>query len=226
SVDMAAVNRRVLELAQRQSQDIRARLEREGIRVVDGTGRLAGHLGSTGTRPVHVTTADGEEIELVAEIVLVATGATPRILPDAQPDGERILTWVQMYNLTELPEHLVVVGSGVTGAEFASAYNGLGVPVTLVSSRDRVLPGEDEDAAELIETVFRRRGMTVLSRSRAQAVRRTDDGVAVELTDGRVVQASHCLVAVGGVPNTDGLGLHEAGVELTESGHILVDRVS
>ena len=158
--------------------------------------------------------------------LLLATGATPRILPDAQPDGERILTWVQMYNLTELPEHLVVVGSGVTGAEFASAYNGLDVPVSLVSSRDHVLPGEDEDAAELIETVFRRRGMTVLSRSRAAAVRRTDDGVAVELTDGRVVQASHCLVAVGGVPNTEGLGLDEAGVELTESGHVLVDRVS
>lgn len=226
SVDMAAVNRRVLDLAHRQSQDIRARLEREGIRVLDGTGRLAGHLGSTGTRPVHVTTADGEEIELVAEIVLIATGATPRVLPDAQPDGERILTWAQMYNLTELPEHLVVVGSGVTGAEFAGAYNGLGVPVTLVSSRDRVLPGEDEDAAELIEDVFRSRGMTVLSRSRAAAVRRTGDGVEVELTDGRVVSASHCLVAVGGVPSTGGLGLEEAGVVLRDSGHIQVDRVS
>ncbi len=225
SVDMAAVNRRVLDLAGRQSHDIRARLEREGIRVVDGTGRLAGDLRSDGTRPVHVTTDDGEE-ELVAEIVLLATGAHPRVLPDAQPDGERILTWAQMYNLTELPEHLVVVGSGVTGAEFASAYNGLGVPVTLVSSRDRVLPGEDEDAAELIETVFRRRGMTVLSRSRAAAVHRTDTGVAVTLTDGRVIPASHCLLAVGGVPNTDGLGLEDVGVAVTERGHIRVDRVS
>src|SRR5699024_1895391 len=116
-------------------------------------------------------------------------GATPRVLPDAQPDGERILTWAQMYNLTELPEHLVVVGSGVTGAEFASAYNGLDVPVSLVSSRDHVLPGEDEDAAELIETVFRRRGMNVLSRSRAAAVRRTGEGVEVELTDGRTISA-------------------------------------
>ncbi len=226
TVDMAAVNRRVMELAALQSRDIRARLEREGIRIVDGTGRIAGDLRSDGTRPVHVTTPDGGEEELVAEIVLVATGAHPRVLPDAQPDGDRILTWAQMYNLTELPEHLVVVGSGVTGAEFASAYNGLGVPVTLVSSRDRVLPGEDEDAAELIETVFRRRGMNVLSRTRAAAVRRTEDGVEVELTDGRVVPASHCLLAVGGVPNTEGLGLEEAGVALTEGGHVRVDRVS
>ena len=225
SVDMAAVNRRVLDLAARQSRDIRGRLEREGIRVVDGVGRLVGDLRGDGTRLVRATTADGEE-DLVAEIVLVATGAHPRELPDALPDGERILTWVQMYNLTELPEHLVVVGSGVTGAEFASAYNGLGVPVTLVSSRDRVLPGEDEDAAELIETVFRRRGMNVLSRSRAAAVRRVGEGVEVELTDGRVIPASHCLIAVGGVPNTAGVGLEDVGVELTEQGHVRVDRVS
>ena len=79
--------------------------------------------------------------------MLVATGAHPRVLPDAQPDGERILTWEQLYTLAELPEHLIVVGSGVTGAEFASAYTALGSEVTLVSSRDRVLPGEDADAA-------------------------------------------------------------------------------
>ena len=85
----------------------------------------------------------------------------------AQPDGERILTWEQVYDLTELPERLVVVGSGVTGAEFASAYNALGSEVVLVSSRERVLPGEDPDAAQVLEDVFRRRGMQVLGRSRA-----------------------------------------------------------
>ena len=225
TVDLAVVNRRVLELARRQSQDIRTRLEREGVQIIDGTGRLGDQIRPDGTRDVIATTTDGEQ-RLTADIVLVATGATPRILPDARPDGERIFTWAQMYNLTELPEHLVVVGSGVTGAEFASAYNGLDVPVTLISSREHVLPGEDEDAAELIETVFRRRGMTVLSRSRAQSVRREGEGVVVELTDGRTVHASHCLVAVGGVPNTDGLGLAEAGVVVADSGHIQVDRVS
>ena len=225
TVDMAVVNARVLDLARRQSHDIRVRLEREGITVLDGRGRLAGEIRQDGTRLVHVEGAAGTT-ELVADIVLLAPGATPRVLPDARPDGERILTWTQMYGLDSPPEHLVVVGSGVTGAEFAGAYNGLGVRVTLVSSRDRVLPGEDEDAAELIETVFRRRGMTVLSRSRAAAVRRTDDGVVVELTDGREVEASHCLVAVGGVPSTEGLGLAEAGVAVTDSGHIQVDRVS
>jgi pyruvate/2-oxoglutarate dehydrogenase complex dihydrolipoamide dehydrogenase (E3) component len=157
---------------------------------------------------------------------LLATGSSPRQMPTARPDGERILTWQQIYDLPALPEHLVVVGSGVTGAELAHGYLGLGSRVTLVSSRDRVLPGEDADAAAVIEEVFRRRGMDVLSRSRASAVRREGDGVLVSLEDGRVVEGSHCLLAVGSVPNTSGLGLPEAGVELTPTGHIEVDRVS
>ncbi len=226
SVDLGIVNERVVRLARHQSRDIATRLEREGITVIDGTGRLGGKISDQGTREVLVTTADDGEFSVTADIILVATGASPRVLPGSEPDGERILTWAQMYNLTTMPEHLVVVGSGVTGAEFAGAYNALGAPVTLVSSRDRVLPGEDEDAAELIEGVFLQRGMTVLSRSRAQAVRRVGDRVEVELTDGRVIEASHCLLAVGAVPNTADLGLAEAGVAVSESGHIQVDRVS
>ena len=90
----------------------------------------------------------------------IATGAAPRTLDTAEPDGERILTWEQVYDLTEVPTELIVVGSGVTGAEFASAYNALGVEVVLVSSRDRVLPGEDADAATVLEDVLKRRAET------------------------------------------------------------------
>src|SRR5699024_6081634 len=117
-------------------------------------------------------------------------------------------------------------GSGVTGAEFASAYNALGSEVTLVSSREQVLPGEDADAARVIENVFKRNGMRVLSKSRASSVERTEDGVLVTLTDGRTVTGSHCLMAVGSVPNTQGIGLEDAGVQLVPSGHIRVNRVA
>jgi len=158
--------------------------------------------------------------------VLLATGAHPRVSLDAQPDGERILTWEQVYGLESLPEHLIVVGSGVTGAEFASAYTGLGARVTLVSSRERVLPGEDADAAKLIEDVFTRRGMTVMGQSRMASVKRSGDGVVVTLTDGRTVDGSHCLLALGSIPNTEGLGLEEAGVQLGEGGFVQVDKVS
>lgn len=223
-VDLQRIHERILDLAQRQSDDIRGRLDAEGVQIVDGTGRLG--PSREGVRTVEVEGSDGTIQEYLAEIVLLCVGTHPRTLPDAEPDGERILAWNQVYNLTELPEHLIVVGSGVTGAEFAGAYNVLGSKVTLVSSRDQVLPGEDSEAAQLIESVFTRRGMTILSGSRAQAARRTENGVIVTLTDGREIEGSHCLIAVGSIPNTQGIGLEEAGVALTPSGHVQVDRVS
>ena len=219
TVDLARVNARVKQLARDQSDDIGRRLEKEGVRVIQGRGRLDGPDG------VLVTTADGEE-RLAADAVLLATGAAPRTTPEARPDGERILTWEQVYDLTELPEHLIVVGSGVTGAEFASAYLALGVEVTLVSSRDRVLPGEDADAATVLEEVLTRRGMHVLGRSRMASVARDGDTVTVTLTDGRTVQGSHCILAVGSVPNTAGLGLDSAGIDTDDRGFVVVDRVS
>ena len=220
TVDLAAANRRILDLAEAQSSDIAARLTGDGVRIVRGTGTL---IGAGAVRAVGV---DDTVEDLEADVVLLATGSTPRTVPTAQPDGERILTWQQIYSLTELPEHLVVVGSGVTGAELAHAYVGLGARVTLVSSRDRVLPGEDADAATVIEDVFRRDGMEVLGRSRMASVERTDDGVCVTLTDGRTVMGSHALLAVGSVAQTSGIGLVENGIALTESGHIDVDGVS
>ncbi|WP_328340204.1 NAD(P)H-quinone dehydrogenase [Micromonospora sp. NBC_00421] len=226
TVDARAVHERVKRLALAQSADIHTKLLKAGVTFVAGTARLGedtlGH-----THRVVVTPADGgEEYSIAASTVLVATGATPRQLPTALPDGERILTWRQVYDLPELPAHLIVVGSGVTGAEFASAYQAMGVEVTLVSSRDRVMPHEDADAAMAIEQVFRSRGMSILNNSRADEVRRTDDGVEVVLSDGRVVSGSHALIAVGSIPNTAGLGLAEYGVELAKGGYVTVDRVS
>jgi dihydrolipoamide dehydrogenase len=220
SADLARVNARVKRLAAAQSTDIAARLTREGVRVLRGTGRLAG------PSRVVAALADGGEETLDADAILVSTGAHPRELPDALPDGERILTWTQLYDLDQLPQRLIVVGSGVTGAEFASAYTALGADVVLVSSRERVLPGEDADAAQVLEDVFARRGMTVLAKSRAQSVKRVGDGVLVALEGGRTVEGSHCLVAVGSIPNTVDLGLAEAGIGLDKGGFIEVDRVS
>jgi NAD(P)H dehydrogenase (quinone) len=220
-VDLAVVNSRVKTLAAAQSEDIATRLAKDGVEVVAGTGRL------DGTDRVVVDLPGGARGPVFdADAVLVATGARPRVLPDAEPDGERILTWEQVYDLGELPAELVVVGSGVTGAEFANAYQALGSHVTLVSSRDRVLPGEDADAASVLEDVFRRRHMTVLNKSRAAAVKRVGGGVVVQLTDGRTVAGTHCLMAVGSVPNTAGIGLEDAGVRLDKGGFIEVDRVS
>ena len=213
------VNARVKALALAQSADIARRLVKEGVQLVAGTACLKGpHV-------VKVSSSAGERSEVEADVVLLATGARPRVVEGAEPDGERVLDWRQLYDLPSLPEHLVVIGSGVTGAEFANAYLAVGSQVTLVSSRERVLPGEDGDAAELLETVFNRRGMNV-RRGRAARVERSADGVVVHLTDGSTVEGSHALMTVGSVPNTPGMGLEEAGVALTEAGFVQVDRVS
>jgi NAD(P)H dehydrogenase (quinone) len=215
TVNAARLYQRITGLARAQSADITARLAAEGIKVIRAKGSLTG--------PGRVRADDAE---IRADAVLIATGALPRVLPGAPPDGERILTWRQLYDLTELPRDLIVIGSGVTGAEFAGAYQALGSRVTLVSSRDRVLPHEDEDAANMIEDVFRRRGMTVLGRSRARSVARDRDGVTVTLDDGRTLTGSHCLLTVGMIPRTEGCGLDEAGVKVDAHGFIQVDRVS
>ncbi len=225
SVDAAVVHTRVKRLARAQSADIHAKLVKAGVHVVAGRARL-GADGPGHTHHVEITPVDGAGSAIDASTVLIATGATPRLLPDARPDGERILTWRQVYDLPALPDHLIVIGSGVTGAEFASAYLAMGTAVTLVSSRDRVMPHEDADAAMAIERVFRSRGMTILNNSRAAAVRRTADGVVVALADGRTVEGSHALMAVGSVPNTADLGLGEYGVEVAPGGYVTVDRVS
>ncbi len=220
-INAPAVHGRVKGLALAQSADVRSKLAQAGVEVVIGTARLEN--GQVAGRQHRVRI--GDRI-IDADVVLVATGANPRIIPGAEPDGERVLTWRDVYDLPELPTHLIVVGSGVTGAEFASAYLAMGVQVTLVSSRDRVMPHEDSDAANLIEQVFTRRGMTILKNARAQGVKRTGDGVVVELADGRTVEGSHALMTVGSVPNTADLGLEEVGVALGQGGFATADRVS
>ena len=214
-IDMALVNGRVKRLAAAQSQDIEQSLRTAGVTLIRGRARLVAR---------NRVSVNGDEID--ADVILLATGARPRIVSGAEPDGERILTWEQIYDLPELPSKLIVVGSGVTGAELASAYNALGSEVVLVSSRDRVLPGEDADAASVLEDVFRRRGMQVLSNARADSVTRTDDGVRVVLQSGEVLEGSHALMAVGSVPNSGDLGLEEVGVRCDPAGFIATDRVS
>jgi dihydrolipoamide dehydrogenase len=220
-IDLAQVNRRLLDLAEESSSDMLETLIKEGVRVINGSGKLDGN------HHVIASPSDGGKPErLEAKTIIIAVGAHPRQLPDAKPDGDRILTWTQLYNLNELPEHMIVVGSGVTGAEFASAYRGLGSEVSLISSRDQVLPGNDQDAANLIEGVFRGNGINIHSNTRADKVVNTGSGVEVTLADGSVITGSHCLMAVGAIPNTEGLGLEEAGVVLTESGHVQVNKVA
>ncbi len=226
-ISLPQINNRVKTLARSQSADIGSQLLAQKVTVLAGRAELTDDVAGMAHHRVRVHAADGQSTVLDADVVLIATGARPRVLPGAEPDGERILNWRQLYDLTDLPEHLVIVGSGVTGAEFCNAYTELGVTVTVVASRDQILPHEDSDAAAVLEEVFAERGVTLVKNARAESVLRTPaGGVRVTMADGRVVEGSHALMTVGSVPNTIGLGLERAGIELSAGGYVPVDRVS
>jgi dihydrolipoamide dehydrogenase len=229
-VDMASVVDRVATLARNQSRDIERKTRAAGVEVVEGVARL------TGPQSVAVTPHQGAPYELDGDMILVATGSNPRILPFFEPDGERVFTSRELFSLRELPERLIVVGSGATGAEYAHAFARFGSEVHLVSSREQVLPSEDPDAAKVIEDSFERWGMVIHRERRAVDVEVTEAGVRVrtevskdgEAVEGgrEVIEGSHVLFCVGQVPASDGLGLREAGVEVEEWGAIPVDGVS
>lgn len=225
-ISLPRINERVKTLAAAQSADIAERLRNEGVRLIAGRGELVDDMPGMAAHTVKVTAHDGTESELKADVVLIATGARPRVLKGAEPDGDRILNWRQLYDLDALPDHLIVVGSGVTGAEFVNAYTELGVKVTVVASRDQILPHEDSDAAAVLEDALLERGVTLVKNARAESVTRTDTGVLVTMADGRTVEGSHALMTVGSVPNTSGLGLERVGIELGGGGYLNVDRVS
>jgi NAD(P)H dehydrogenase (quinone) len=225
-IQLPRINERVKRLAAAQSADIADRLQSEGVTLIDGRAELVDDVPGMAQHRIKVTTPDGSTNVLEADVVLIATGASPRVLPGAKPDGERILNWRQLYDLDSLPDHLVVVGSGVTGAEFVNAYTELGVTITVVASRDQILPHEDSDAAAVLEELWEQRGVKLEKNARAESVVRSGDGVLVTLTDGRTVEASHALMTVGSVPNTSELGLEKVGIELGEGNYLTVDRVS
>ena len=216
-VDVDGLKRRITAIEDRLRTAIEDLLADQGVRVVRGTGRL------TGPHSVVVDTPDGTE-QLEADAVLVATGSRPRIPDWASPDGDRILTTRQAYPPPVMPEHLVVIGSGVTGVEFVHMFASFGAKVTLVVSRQQVLPKKDPEVAAALEEEFLRRGVKLLIGARAVGIDREGDKVSVRCDGGRVARGSHALLAIGSVPNSDGLGLDAAGVEVDEWGYVPVNQ--
>ena len=215
-VDIGALTNRVEGIKDTLCDGTTSLLRSQGVRLLMGSARL------TGEHTVAVTTADGEQL-LEADAILVATGSRPRIPEWCTPDGERILTTRDCYPPKIFPESITVVGSGVTGVEFVHMFSSFGARVTLVVSRQQVLPAKDPEVAAVLEEDFLRRGVKLLKGARATAIERDDDGVVVRCDDGRIVRSSHAVLAIGSVPNTDGLGLETAGVEL-DGGYVTINR--
>jgi len=216
SVDLGALRERVASIEATLHDSVRTQLESQGIRMIRGAGRL------DGPRRVMVDSDAGPEV-VPADFVLLSTGSRPRI-PDFVPvDGERVLSTRDAYPPAEIPEHVVVIGSGVTGVEFTHMFSALGSEVTLVVSRQQVLPQKDPEVAAVLEEEFLRRGVHLLKGARAEDVKRDGDAVRVSCNDGRVVEGSHVVLAVGSVPNSEGLGLEDAGVEVNPAGYVTIN---
>ena len=215
-IDLEALRERLGSIEDRLEASVTDLLDRQKVRILRGAGRL------TGPNTVVADTADGE-ITIRADALLLSTGSRPRIPDWAEPDGDRVLTTRQAYPPKVLPDHVAVVGSGVTGVEFVHLFAALGSKVTLIVSRQQVLPQKDPEVAAALEENFLSRGVHLLKGARATGLERTDAGVTVVCDDGRRVECSHVLLAVGSLPNSEGLGLEAAGVE-SEDGYVPVDQ--
>ncbi len=207
ALDLDALRSRIDTITGRLEEQGRSLLESQGVDIVRGTGRLVD------ANTVVADTTEGE-LTFEADAVMVSTGSRPRIPDWAEPDGDRVLTTRDAYPPKELPSHLVVVGSGVTGVEFVHMFSSLGSDVTLIVSRQQVLPGKDPEVAAVLEDDFLGRGVQLFKGARAVGVDRTEGGVSVRCNDGRVAEGSHVLLAIGSVPNVEGVGLEAAGVEM------------
>jgi NAD(P)H dehydrogenase (quinone) len=216
-LDIEALKERVAFIEERLHRSVLDLLESQRVRLLAGTARLKG------PHEIVVDTADGIE-EVEADFVLLATGSRPRI-PDFAPiDGERVLTTRQAYPPAEIPEHAIVIGSGVTGVEFTHMLQALGSKVTLLVSRHHVLPIKDPEVATVLEESFLDRGVDLLKGARAESIERDGNVVRVHCVDGRIVQGSHVVLAVGSLPNSEGLGLDDGGVEVDDGGYVPINR--
>jgi pyruvate/2-oxoglutarate dehydrogenase complex dihydrolipoamide dehydrogenase (E3) component len=184
---------------------------------------LTGRAYLKGPNEVVVETPEGLR-ELRADAILVSTGSRPRIPEWAVLDGDRVLSTRDAYPPPELPEHLVVIGSGVTGVEFVHMFSSFGSQVSLIVSRQQVLPSKDPEVAAALEEDFLRRGVRLLKGARAIGIDRTEEGVLVRCDDGRQVAGSHALLCIGSIPNSEGLGLDAAGVEVDERGYVPINQ--
>jgi dihydrolipoamide dehydrogenase len=216
--DLAALSERVNTITTHLNHANTVLLESQGIRLIKGAAKL------TGPHCVAVDTTVGAHEEIEADAVLVSTGSRPRLPEWAPVDGERVLTTRQAYPPKELPSHLIVVGSGVTGVEFVHMFRSFGSKVTLIVSRQQVLPGKDPEVAAALEDDFLRSGVVLLKGARAQGITRTGDEVTVSCEDGRVVTGSHVILAIGSLPNSEDLGLEEAGVHVDANGYVPVNQ--
>ena len=211
SADIDAVVKRSRGVAKQLNQGVTHLMKKNKITVHMGDGKLVAANKLTVTK-------DGKTEELAAKNIILATGARARDLPFAPADGKRIWTYRHAMMPPEMPTKLLVIGSGAIGIEFASFYNDMGAEVTVVEMLDRIVPVEDADVSTFLEKALKKQGMTIMTGAGVDSLKATATGVSASIKgkDGKVVASefTHCIVAIGIVPNTENIGLEALGVEM------------
>ncbi len=211
SADIDAVVKRSRGVAKQLNQGVTHLMKKNKITVHMGDGKL------TAANKLTVT-KDGKSEELTAKNIILATGARARDLPFAPADGKRIWTYRHAMVPPEMPKKLLVIGSGAIGIEFASFYNDMGAEVTVVEMLDRIVPVEDADVSGFLEKALKKQGMTIMTGAGVEELKATTSGVSAKIKgkDGKVVASefTHCIVAIGIVPNTENIGLEALGVDM------------
>ena len=216
--DLDAVVKRSRGVAKQLNQGVTHLMKKNKIAVHMGEGTL------TGPTSLTVKGDKGEE-KLTAKHIIVATGARARDLPFAKADGERVWTYRHAMTPKEMPKKLLVIGSGAIGIEFASFYNDMGCDVTVVEMLDRIVPVEDKDVSAFLEKSLTKQGMTIMTGAGVEDLKVSDKGVKAKIKDskGKVTETefSHCITAIGIVPNTEDIGLDKLAD--MEKGFIQID---
>ena len=214
-IDIESLGTRLRNIEHKLERSITDLLTSQHVELLHGRARLLD------SHTVEVVTEHATR-QIAADIIVLSSGSRPRIPGWAMPDGVRVLTTRDAYPPPRIPQHLVVVGSGVTGVEFVHMFKSLGSDVTLIVSRQQVLPSKDPEVAAALEADFLARGVRLYKGARAIGIDLDDDGVTVRCDDGRSARGTHALLAVGSIPNSEGLGLESAGVE-TRDGYVVID---
>jgi dihydrolipoamide dehydrogenase len=209
--DLAAIVERSRKVAGQLNMGVKGLMKKHKVTVVEGEGKLIGK----GRLDV-----GGKVLE--AKHIIVATGARARDLPFAKADGERIWTYRHAMVPKEMPSKLLVIGSGAIGVEFASFYSDMGAQVTIVEMLERILPVEDEEVSAFVHKALTKQGMTIHVGSGVDKLEASKAGVKAAIKGAGVEEFSHAIVAIGIVPNSEGIGLEALGAK-TDRGHIVTD---
>ncbi len=217
SIDFARLVERKDAVVKKLVTGVQFLLKKNKIELIRGTAKLAG------TGKVVVDLKDGGTLECETENIILATGTRPALIPAWGYDGERVITSNEALSLKEVPGELLIIGGGVIGCEFACIFAEMGCQVTIVEAMSSILPLVERDAARQMQTLLKRKGITIKTKVKIEKVEKTADKVIAHLEGGEAIAADKMLISIGRTMNTSGLGLEEAGVILGHRGEVVVD---